>query len=115
MRAAYRISRAVQSRDVTARHEPTLTAAARSQMTTSSPLGIFSQAELADEVGIAAVSPGQCQCLALLTLGTVENGSRWIDRHAGFTTPFYDTLFTALSHFRWYLVVLMCHDRSWLT
>ena len=41
------------------RHEPTLIATARSQMTASSPRGTFSQAELTAELVIPAVSPGQ--------------------------------------------------------
>jgi hypothetical protein len=36
--------------DHAALHEPTLIAAARSQMTASSPLGTFSQAELTGEL-----------------------------------------------------------------
>ena len=39
----------VTGQDVTARHKPTLTAAARSQMTASPPRGTFSQAELAGD------------------------------------------------------------------
>ena len=39
------------------RHEPTLIAAARSQMTASSPRDTFSQAELTGEVPLTNVSP----------------------------------------------------------